>query len=120
MQDLCKEKDNRRTEREQKMSARSERGSMSRFFGPACGQILDSLLSKHYPSSFYYKLTATLRDARDGTLSSVEWRYRSTVALAASTAVGASEAMPTTANSAASAAKRADGETILFLRGYSK
>lgn len=64
-------------------------------------------------------LTATLRAARDGTLSSVEWRYRSTVALAASTAAGASEPMPTTSASASAASGTAnrDDETILFFRG---
>ena len=82
-------------------------------FGPAGGNssVSHLPLSPSFPhSTLYYILTATLRAARDGTLSSVEWRYRSTVALAASTAVGVSEAMPTTASSAASAANR---ETIL-------
>ena len=87
---------------------RAERRN-SPFFASLDLSSLSLSLSLHY-----HILTATLRDARDGTLSSVEWRYRSTVALAASTAVGASEAMPTTASSTASAAKRADDETILF------
>ena len=102
-------------------SKSTERGAACRvffFFGPACGRqfhvFASPFLFSLSLSPHYYLLTATLRAAREGTLSSVEWRYRSTVALAASTAVGASEAMPTTASSAASAAKRADDETILF------